>query len=361
MEIVMANMMKRYHPPGTPPGTLTRRERGKPATPRIVLLDYDAHRLDEIDDATPAQCAEARGRPSTTWIHVSGHPEVERLRELGAALGLHPLALEDVSNTGQRPKCERFDSQLFVIVSLPVAASGTIRTEQVSLFLLDNLLISFHEGASDAFEPVRKRLRDSVGNLRTRKSDALLYALLDLVIDHGFPVLEQLGEKIEALESEILRSATRGNLNTLHRLKRGLLTLRRMLWPQREVLNSLLSEQQTLISAPTKIYLRDCYDHTIQIMDLLESYRDMTSSMLDVYLSSVSNRLNETMRVLTVISTIFIPPTFLASVYGMNFDQSAGPLNMPELSWRYGYPFTLAVMTISVLALLVYFKRKQWF
>jgi magnesium transporter len=357
----MANMMKRYHPPGTPPGTLTRRDRHRPAAPRTLLLDYDADRLDEIGEATPAQCAEARDRPSTTWIHVSGHPEVEQLRELGTALGLHPLALEDVLNTGQRPKCERFDDQLFVIVSLPVAAGGSLLTEQVSLFLAKDLLVSFHEGTSDAFDPVRKRLRDSVGNLRTRGADALLYALLDLVIDHGFPVLEQLGEQIESLEADILRTAARENLRTLHRLKRGLLTLRRMLWPQREVLNALLSEQQTLISAPTKIYLRDCYDHTIQIMDLLETYRDMTASMLDVYLSSVSNRLNETMRVLTVISTIFIPPTFLASVYGMNFDRAAGPLNMPELGWRYGYPFALLVMTISVLVLLVYFKRKQWF
>jgi len=357
----MAKLMKRYHPPGTPPGTLTRRERHKLEPPRIALLSYDEARLEEIGDATPAQCAQYRDRPFTTWVHVSGHPEVEQLLELGKVLGLHALALEDVLNSGQRPKTERFDDQLFVIASLPVAVGGAILTEQISLFLADRLVVSFHEGASDAFEPVRKRLRDSIGNLRTRKSDALLYALLDLVIDHGFPVLEQLGEKIEALESEILHSATRGNLNTLHRLKRGLLTLRRMLWPQREVLNSLLSEQQTLISAPTKIYLRDCYDHTIQIMDLLETYRDMTSSMLDVYLSSVSNRLNETMRVLTVISTIFIPPTFLASVYGMNFDRAAGPLNMPELGWRYGYPFTLAVMMISVAVLLVYFKRRQWF
>jgi magnesium transporter len=357
----MATLMKRYHPPGTPPGTLTHRGRHKPAPPRTLLIDYDGTRLDEIAQATPAQCAEARARPSTTWIHVAGHPEVEQLRELGAALGLHALALEDVLNTGQRPKCERFDDQLFVIVSLPVAAGGTIHTEQVSLFLIDNLIVSFHEGSTDAFEPVRERLRHGVGSLRTHSADALLHALLDLVIDHGFPVLEQLGEQIEALESDILATAARENLKTLHRLKRGLRMLRRMLWPQREVLNGLLSEQQTLISKPTKIYLRDCYDHTIQIMDLLETYRDMTSSMLDVYLSSVSNRLNETMRVLTVISTMFIPPTFLASVYGMNFDRAAGPLNMPELGWRYGYPATLAVMMVSVLVLLVYFKRKQWF
>ncbi len=357
----MADLIKRYHPPGTPPGTLTRRERRKPTATRIALVSYDESRLEEFDDATPAQCARYRGLPSTTWIHVSGHPEVEQLRELGQLLGLHPLALEDVFNTGQRPKTEWFDDQLFVIVSLPVAKERSVRTEQFSVFLADNLVVSFHESAVEVIEPVRQRLREHGSWLRGRKADALLYALLDLVIDHGFPVLEQLGEQIEILEAEILRSSGPHSLNTLHRLKRNLLTLRRMLWPQREVLNRLMAEGRTLVSAPTKIYLRDCYDHTIQIMDLIETYRDMAASLLDVYLSSVSNRLNETMRVLTVIATIFIPPTFFASVYGMNFDRGASAWNMPELGWAYGYPALWAVMLATMVGLLVYFKRKRWF
>jgi magnesium transporter len=357
----MANMMKRYHPPGTPPGTLTGRERRHHEPPRIVLVDYDKARLDEIKEATPAQCAQYRERPSTTWIHVAGHPQVELLRELGKVLGLHALALEDVLNTGQRPKTEHFDGQLFVIASLPVASGSAIRTEQISLFLADNLVVSFHEGATDAFEPVRKRLREEGGWLRGRKADALLYALLDLAVDHGFPVLEQLGEQIENLESDILRTAGPNSLNAMHRVKRNLLTLRRMLWPQREVLNGLLADGEELIAQSTKVYLRDCYDHTIQIMDLIETYRDMTASMFDIYLSSVSNRLNETMRVLTVISTIFIPPTFLASVYGMNFDRNASPWNMPELGWAYGYPTLWALMLITVLGMLFYFKHKKWF
>jgi magnesium transporter len=286
---------------------------------------------------------------------------VELLRELGKVLGLHALALEDVLNTGQRPKTEHFDGQLFVIASLPVASGSAIRTEQISLFLADNLVVSFHEGATDAFEPVRKRLREEGGWLRGRKADALLYALLDLAVDHGFPVLEQLGEQIENLESDILRTAGPNTLNAMHRVKRNLLTLRRMLWPQREVLNGLLADGEELIAQSTKVYLRDCYDHTIQIMDLIETYRDMTASIFDIYLSSVSNRLNETMRVLTVISTIFIPPTFLASVYGMNFDRSASPWNMPELGSAYGYPALWALMLITVLGMLFYFKRKKWF
>jgi len=358
----MANLMKRYHPPGTPPGTLTRRDRHKPVPPRIMLIDYDAAELNEVEDATPAQCAQSRERPSTiTWVHVSGHPEVAQLQELGTTLGLHALALEDVLNTGQRPKTERFDDQLFVIASLPIATSNTIRTEQVSVFLTDGLVVSFHEGAQDAFEPVRKRLRDNAGWLRSHKADGLLYALLDLVIDHGFPVLEQLGEQIDALEGDILRAAERQSLKTLHRLKRSLLTLRRMLWPQREVINGLLAEGQGLVSEVTKLYLRDCYDHTIQIMELIETYRDMTASMLDIYLSSVSNRLNATMRVLTVIATVFIPPTFLASVYGMNFDRNSGPWSMPELGWSYGYPALWALMLTTMLGMLVFFKRRNWF
>jgi magnesium transporter len=184
---------------------------------------------------------------------------------------------------------------------------------------------------------------------------------LDLAVDHGFPVLEQLGEQIENLESDILRTAGPNSLNAMHRVKRNLLTLRRMLWPQREVLNGLLADGEELIAQSTKVYLRDCYDHTIQIMDLIETYRDMTASMFDIYLSSVSNRLNETMRVLTVISTIFIPPTFLASVYGMNFDRNASPWNMPELGWAYGYPTLWALMLITVLGMLFYFKHKKWF
>jgi magnesium transporter len=357
----MANMMKRYHPPGTPPGTLVKRERRKSLPSRIDVITYDETRLEAFDDATAQQCASYLAGPAATWIHVGGHPDAEQLRELGEVLGLHPLALEDVLNTGQRPKTESFDSQLFVIASLPVTVDQVIKTEQVSLFLTQNVLVSFYDGPLDPFEPVRKRLREGVGWLRGRKADALLYALLDLVIDHGFPVLEGLGEQIDALETEILRSASRRSFATLHQVKRNLLTLRRMLWPQREVLNGLMAEGHGLVSEPTKPYLRDCYDHTIQIMDLIETYRDMTASLLDIYLSSVNVRLNETMRVLTVIATIFIPPTFLASVYGMNFDRSAGPWNMPELGWAYGYATLWAVMLIAMLGMLFFFKRRKWF
>jgi len=226
--------------------------------------------------------------------------------------------------------------------------------EQVSLFFGNNYVISFYNGEKDPFDPVRNRLR-SGGRLRSRGADYLLYTLLDVVIDQGFPVLEALGEWIEDLEDELLGAPSKQTLAQIHELKRDMLLLRRTLWPQREVINQLLREDQSLIEEATRPYLRDCYDHTIQIMDLFETYRDMAAGMMDVYLSSTSYRLNEVMRVLTVIATIFIPPTFLVGVYGMNF------ADMPELHWRYGYLGSWLVIIAMIGGMLLYFKRKKWF
>jgi magnesium transporter len=356
----MAPHFKHYHPPGTPPGTLTRQRRQEIPS-QIVLVDYDGKRIEEIPDASPEQCEHYLARPSTTWIHVSGHPEVKQLQELGRRLNLHPLALEDVLNTVQRPKIEVFDEQLFVITNLPSHQNGRLRSEQISLFLMGSGMVSFHDGASGIFEPIWKRLQGGASLLRKGSADALLYAVLDLVIDHGFPVLESIGEQLEQLEDDILKSPDKHCLDTLHGVRRELVALRRMLWPQREILSHLMAEDDELIGEPIKVYLRDCYDHTVQIMDLIESYRDTAASLLDVYLSGVSNRLNETMRVLTVIATIFIPPTFLASIYGMNFERSAGAWSMPELGWAYGYPLAWCAMLCTMVAMLVYFKRKNWF
>ena len=356
----MAQQFKQYHPPGTPPGTLTRKK-PQEMPPEIVLVDYDGKRIEEIADASPEQCEHYLARPSTTWIHVSGHPEVKQLQEMGKRLNLHPLALEDVLNTVQRPKIEVFDQQLFVITNLPSYQHGRLRSEQISLFLMGNGMVSFHSGAPGLFGPILKRLHGGASLLRKGGADALLYAVLDLVIDHGFPVLESLGEQLERLEDDILKNPDKHCLDTLHGVRRELVALRRMLWPQREILSHLMAENDELVREPIKVYLRDCYDHTVQIMDLIESYRDTAASLLDVYLSGVSNRLNETMRVLTVIATIFIPPTFLASIYGMNFERSAGAWSMPELGWAYGYPLVWSAMLLTMVAMLVYFKRKNWF
>jgi magnesium transporter len=325
------------------------------------LIDYTDADYYEKKLATAGDCRPFLEKPTVTWIHVHGSVTGGALEEFGDMFGLHALALEDVLNTGQRPKLEDYDSQLFIVVNRPVLTDLTALTEQVSLFVGENFLVSFHAGVEDPFEPVRERLRNHVGRIRTRNSDYLLYALLDVIIDEGFPILEALGEEIEFLEEQLLDVAKRETLNRIHEIKREMLLLRRMLWPQREVLDLLVQAESDLIHGDARVYFRDCYDHTIQIMDLLETYRDMTASMVEVYLSSVSNRLNEVMRLLTVIATIFIPLTFIVGVYGMNFGQnSQSPWAMPELNWYYGYPLLWLVMIVIGGGMLVAFKRRGW-
>ncbi len=351
----MAYFTKRYHPPGTAPGTLTVDESVSAQPLKLLLMEYDATTLSESDDISAVECKASLAKAGITWIHAHGYASPDLLKELGDTFGLHPLALEDVLNTGQRPKLENYDRQLFVIMSMPLWRNEELTTEQVSLFFGKNYVISFYKGDHDPFEPVRKRLRTSGARMRGRGADYLLYALLDIIIDQGFPILENLGEWIEDLEDELLGKPSREILAQIHELKRALLLLRRMLWPQREVINQLLREDQSLIQETTRPYLRDCYDHMVQIMDLFESYRDMTAGMMDVYLSSISNRLNEVMRVLTVIATLFIPPTFLVGVYGMNFT------DMPELRWRYGYLLVWLMIIVMIGGMLLYFRRKKWF
>lgn len=351
----MAYFTKRYHPPGTAPGTLTAHEDQADRPLKLRLMEYDAATLEETEDISPAACKAALESAAITWIHAQGHATPEQLRELGEIFGLHALALEDVLNTGQRPKLENYDHQLFAVMSLPAWRGEEIATDQVSLFFGKNYVISFYNGDHDPFDAVRKRLRASGNRLRGRGADFLFYTLLDILIDQGFPILEHLGEWIEDLEDELLGKPTKATLAQIHQLKRNLLLLRRMLWPQREVINHLLREEQALIDEATRPYLRDCYDHTIQIMDLFETYRDMAAGMMDVYLSSVSNRLNDIMRVLTVIATLFIPPTFLVGVYGMNF------IHMPELHWRYGYAMVWLIIFAMIGGMLLYFKKKKWF
>jgi len=352
--------VKRYHTPGTAPGTLSEPLAPAAVPVRIHLGDYSPEEFLWKEDAAVADCLTYIKRDTVTWVHVQGNPTPDTLRTLGETFHLHPLAMEDVLNTGQRPKIEPFDHQLFLIMSLPMFQDDMVMTRQVSLFANARYIVSFCEGADDPFLPLLKRLQDKTSALRKRGADYLLYAILDLVIDQAFPVLESFGLQLEELEDNIAESAGRELLDRMHTVKREMVLLRRMLWPQREVISQLLREGHDLIVEDTRIYLRDCYDHTVQIMDLLETYRDMAGSILDIYLSSVSNRLNEIMRVLAVISTIFIPMTFVAGVYGMNFDRSL-PLNMPELGWAYGYPMFWLVMIGIAIGMILFFKRKGWF
>ena len=358
----MTYFTKRYHPPGTPPGTLIRRDKMQRTSLKILLTDYTDSEYSEQVLTKPEECAAYLTRETVTWIHVQGDAEPDTMHALGIVFGLHQLALEDVINTGQRPKVEDYKEQLFVVMAHPVieADDTSIRIDQLSLFIGHNYVISFHPGERDPFSLIRQHLRDHVGRIRGRGADYLLYTLIDMVVDEGFPVLEWFGDEVEQLEQELFDAPTSSSLRRLHQLKRTLLILRRMLWPQREVLGSFVRNENAFISDENQIYYRDCYDHTIQIMDLIETYRDMVTGLLDVYLSNVSSRLNEIMRMLTIIATIFIPLTFIVGVYGMNFGNDRNPWAMPELRWYYGYPLVWLVMIVIVVGMLIYFKRRKW-
>lgn len=359
----MSFFTKRYNPPGTAPGTVHIPDQAQlPATPlSIHIADYGAERIEEITATTARECKAYLDAPSITWVHVQGRLTSDTLHELGEIFELHPLALEDIVNTGQRPKFEIYDKQLFIVLSLPCLEDNGVATRQVSVFFSGNRIISFYEGDEVIFEPVYRRLRAAPGRFSHKGADYLLYAILDLVIDRGFPVLEVFDEQIEALEEMLLDRPDAGVLHRIHGIKRQLLMLRRMLWPQREVLNGLLRDEEAGFSDNTRLYLRDCYDHALQIIDLIETYRDMATNMIDIYLSSTSNRMSEVMRVLTIIATLFIPPTFIVGVYGMNFDPAAGPWNMPELAWPYGYAAVWGVILAMTVGLLIYFRRRRWF
>lgn len=352
---------KRYHPVGTPPGTLTSETGKSSESTRIQLLKYNEKNIDIYDQITADECTKHFPSDDIIWGHIEGTPSVDMLHKLSDLFQLHILALEDILNNGQRSKIEPFKDQLFIVINLPVTEGDLVNTYQMSFFLGPTFVISFCPEENAIFDPIIKRLQDDGSRLRSRGSDFLLYTLIDTVIDQGFPVLETISLQLETLEAKILSTANQSTLEDIHTLKRELILLRRVLWPQREVINQLLRNDSNLINQETILFLRDCYDHTIQIMELLESYRDISASMLDVYLSSISNRTNETMRVLTVIATIFIPLTFIVGVYGMNFDRSAGTLNMPELGSPYGYVTVWIVMVIIAAFMLLFFRRRGWF
>ncbi len=268
-------------------------------------------------------------------------------------------ALEDVVNVHQRPKVEEYEDHSFIVTRM-IQSDQAPTTEQVSMFLGERFLLTFQEQPGDCFNLVRDRLRKHRGQIRERKADYLVYALLDAVIDGYFPVFEDFGERLETLENLVMGQPSRDLVAQIHGMKRNLLALRRAIWPQREMVNALMRESLTHISDETRPYLRDCYDHTIQLMDVVETYREIASGLADVYLSSTSARMNEVMKVLTIIATIFMPLGFIASLYGMNFDAKASPWNMPELEWYWGYPFALVLMSVVALGFLAYFRRKGW-
>ena len=324
-------------------------------------MDFDAERLVELKECSLEEAQQAKGNRNPTWLHVQGVPGEQLLNDISRSYGVHHLALEDVLHTGQRAKLDTYEEQLFAIIGIPeLGSSGTVMG-QLSLFLSKTWVVSFYSGSTDPFESIRERIRQRDSRLRRSTTDYLFYTLLDLAVDLVFPLMEQLGERIESLELTIFDNPDRDALDEIHHLKRDLVLLRRVLWPERDMLNTLIRDEHALLMPDTRIYLRDCYDHCVHALDLAESYREMTSSLLDIYLSSLSNHMNKIMKVLTIIATVFIPLSFIVGVYGMNFDRTASPWNMPELGHPYGYPLLWLFIIVTVAVMLVYFRRQRWF
>jgi len=344
--------------PGAMPGQVVAPEGA--AKPEITVFAYDADTLVERRIASVHELAAIREHHEVTWIDVSSVGDSKLILELGQLFDLHRLALEDVVNLHQRPKSEDYESHMFLVARMPNPKSPT-GTEQVSFFLGNGFVISFQSLDGDCFDNVRQRIRSAKGRIRSLGADYLCYALLDTIVDSYFPELERLGETLEGLEEIVVTDPKREHVAQLHDLKRELLMVRRAVWPHREMLHTLIREEHHLVKRETQVFLRDCYDHTIQLMDIVETYREIASGLVDIYISSVSTKLNEIMKVLTVIATIFMPLGFIASLYGMNFDRAApGGWNMPELGWTYGYPFALLLMAVSAGGLLWYFYRNGW-
>jgi magnesium transporter len=350
------NIHRRSRKAGLPPGSLIHVGEKKAEKTKITVIDYDEQNYQMKETGTVDVCFPFKDTPTVTWINVDGVHDAEVIGRIGQCFGIHPLILEDIMTTAQRPKMEDMGDYIYIVMRMLSyhAKRREVLSEQVSLILGPNFVISFQEAGGDVFDPVRERIRTGKGRVRKMGPDYLAYSLIDAVVDNYFLILENLGERVEALEEELISDPRRETLHAIHVLKREMIYLRKSVWPLREVISGLERAESDLIKDATGIFFRDVYDHTIQVIDTIETYRDMLSGMLDMYLSSVSNRMNEVMKVLTIIATIFIPLTFVAGVYGMNFKF------MPELGWRWGYFGILAVMlTIGVL-MLFYFRRKKW-
>jgi magnesium transporter len=323
---------------------------------KLSVISYDEVNFQEQEVDAVEKAAAFRKKGSVMWLNVDGVHKPEIIEQVGRSFGVHPLVLEDIADTGQRPKMEDFDDYIFITLKMFRFGKkeNEIKTEQISLVLGNGFVVSFQEAEGDVFDPIRERLRNNKGRIRKAGADYLVYALMDAVVDNYFLIMEKLGETIEEIEDKLVINPTSETVQKIHDLKRQLIFLRKSVWPLREVISRLERSESPLILKSTFVYLRDVYDHTIQVMDSVDTFRDTLSGMLDIYLSSVSNRMNEVMKVLTVIATIFIPLTFIAGIYGMNFK------DMPELGQIWGYPATLLLMLAIALVMVIFFRRKKW-
>jgi magnesium transporter len=347
---------KPAHAPGTSPGTLVPAPEKKSAKSRMTLIAYDQERylkkeIDIVEEALPL-----KDSPAVTWVNIDGLHDIGLIESVGRQFGIHPLTQEDIVTIGQRPKAEEFDDYVYIVFKMLSYRDDLdqVKSEQISIVLGPNFLISFQETSGDVLAPVRERIEKGKGRIRKAGSDYLAYALIDAVVDHYFLVLESFGEKIEDLEAELLSDPTPKSLQHLYAMKRNVIFFRKQVWPIRELLNRLIKEETPLIDESVDVFLNDVYDHTIQVIDTIESFRDLMAGLLDIYLSTISNRMNEVMKMLTIMATIFIPLTFIAGIYGMNFEY------MPELKWRWAYPALWGAFISIFLGMLAWFKHKKW-
>jgi magnesium transporter len=341
---------------GLPPGSLVHIGEKKVEKVKISVIDYeqeyyDDKEIESLDDIVPF-----RDSSSVSWININGLHDVDKIKIIGTLFDIHPLVIEDILNTDQRPKIEMFDDYIFIVIKMIYygVSKEQIFIEHVSCILGKNYVLTFQEQEGDIFNIIRDRIKNGKGRMRKSGTDYLTYALMDVVIDNYFLVLENLNDKIESLEDKLVLDPDRTFIQDIQYLKREMIFLRKSIWPLRELISNLIREENPLIDRSTEPYLRDLYDHTIQVIDTVESFRDVLGGMLDIYLSSISNKMNEVMKVLTVIATIFIPLTFLAGIYGMNFEF------MPELKCKWAYPAFWGVILLTFSGLFIYFKKKKW-
>lgn len=349
--------------PGSAPGTIEHIGERHMDEIEITVYDYDENSLQEIPIDKIQKAQQYLDSPSKTWIKVCGLHDTEKLKSIWSFFDLHPLIQEDIVNTSQRPKVETYDNCIFFVLRMLTFSKDEERmqAEQISIVLGKNYVISFQETNKDYFNPILNRLAVADSRIRKRNTDYLTYALIDTIVDYYYQIIEQIAEDIETLEDELLQDPDDHLLNHVHKIRREIIYFRKSVWPLRDAINTAIRDESQFISDDTKIFLRDVYDHMVQVIDNIENYRDMILGLHDMYMSHVSNKMNEVMKVLTIIATIFIPLTFVAGIYGMNFDPEASPLNMPELDWYWGYPASLGFMAVISFIMIIYFRRKGWF
>ncbi|PKP57525.1 magnesium and cobalt transport protein CorA [Candidatus Atribacteria bacterium HGW-Atribacteria-1] len=341
---------------GLPPGTLVHIGNKRIEKVKITIIDYDEKHFQEKEVKSAEECFPYKDKSTITWINIDGVHEIKVIEEIGKHFNLHPLILEDIVDTDQRPKIKDFGNYIFIILKMLYydEKDNEMKVEQVSLVLGKNYVISFQEREGDVFDAIRERNRNNIGRIRKLGADYLVYSLIDAIVDNYFTIIEKLDEEIENLEDKVIIQPNPSNVQAIHKLKRDLIFLRKSVWPLREVISFLEKGESPLVLESTNIYLRDVYGHTIQVMDTVETLRDIISGILDIYLSSINTRMNEIMKILTIIATIFIPLTFITGIYGMNFQY------MPEIKWFWGYPAVLSIMVAIGIGMLIYFKRKKW-